>query len=403
MKDPSRTRVTGPLAPYATGFAAELKRRGFTANSASLQQHLVAQLSRWLAAKGLAASELDAAAIERFFAARRAEGRANHRTPRSLGPLIGHLQDLGVVRPAHPLAASSPTEELIERYRRHLDAERGLARGTVVDYVAMVRPFLTSRGPGGELDLGGLSAADVTRFVATEAPRRSPASAQLMATALRSLLRFLDLEGLTASSLADAVPSVAVRRLSGLPKALEPGEVERLLGSCDRSTRLGARDFAILTMLARLGLRKAELAALTLDDIDWRAGEIVVRGKGPTRERMPLPADAGAALADYLRGARPQSAGGRALFARDKAPHTPITPGAVGHVVGAAARRAGLGHVNAHRLRHTAATEALRAGAALPEVAQLLRHRRLATTATYAKVDRESLREIARPWPGGGS
>lgn len=403
MRDPSRTRVTGPLAPYAAGLTEALACHGYTPNSAALQMQLVAHLSRWLAAKGRGVDGLDAATIERHFAARRSEGRVNHRSARSAGPLIGHLRELGAVPAAPPVAAEGPVGELTRRYRRHLISERGLAAGTAAGYVAMVGPFLRSRERGGEVDLGGLTAAEVVGFVLAEAPVRSVGSAKLMVCALRSLLRFAHLEGLTASSLAGAVPSVASTRLAGLPKALGRGEVARMLASCDPKVAPGGRDLAILALLARLGLRKSEVAALTLDDVDWRSGEIAVRGKGGSRERMPLPADVGAVLAAYLRDSRPPSAEGRALFTRHKAPHTQITPGAVGHVALAAAGRAGLGRVSAHRLRHTAATETLRAGAALPEVARLLRHRSPQTTAIYAKVDREALREIARPWPTGSA
>ena len=218
--------------------------------------------------------------------------------------------------------------------------------------------------------------------------------------ALRSLLRFLHLEGVLERSLAGAVPSVYGPRLSGLPKRLEPGQADALLASCDTSTVIGRRDLAILTVLARLGLRAAEVAALSLEDIDWRAGELVVHGKGGRSERLPLPLDVGEAIVGYLRDGRPESAQDRAVFVRVRAPHHRLSPGGVTYVVEAAARRAGLGQIHAHRLRHTAASEMMRAGATLPEVGQVLRHRRAASPAIYAKVDREALRQIERLWPG---
>jgi len=196
------------------------------------------------------------------------------------------------------------------------------------------------------------------------------------------------------------VPSVASRRLVGLPKGLDPDQVRHLLASCDDSTRRGCRDIAILTMLVRLGMRSGEVAKLRLDDIDWRAGEIIVRGKANCIERVPLPADVGRALAEYLRRGRPASAQGRTVFVRIKAPHRHLSSSAVSNVVADAAQRAGLGRIHAHRLRHTAAMQMLRAGASLPEIGQLLRHRRALTTAIYAKVDRDALRTIARAWPG---
>jgi len=232
-------------------------------------------------------------------------------------------------------------------------------------------------------------------------PGRSRGSAKLLVTALRSLLGFLHVEGMLAESLVGAVPSVAGWRLAGLPRGLEPAQARRLLASCDRRTTAGRRDFAILTLLLRLGLRRGEVARLELGDIDWRAGEIAIRGKGSRQERLPLPADVGEAVAGYLRRGRPASAQGRCVFVRVKAPHLPLTPAGVTQVVVSAGKRSGLGEIAAHRLRHTAATEMLRAGATLPEVGQVLRHRSLLTTAIYAKVDREALRTIARAWIGG--
>jgi len=238
-------------------------------------------------------------------------------------------------------------------------------------------------------------------FVVDRCPSQSRSPAKLTATALRSFLSFLYVEGMTERSLVAAVPSVAGWRLAGLPKGLEPKELRSLLTSCDRRTQQGRRDFAILTVLARLGLRAGEVAALLLDDIDWRAGTLVVRGKGNIIESLPLPPDVGEAVVAYLRRGRPGSAKGRPVFVRVKAPHRALSSGGVTQVVAAAARRAGLGQIHAHRLRHTVATQMLQAGASLTEVGQLLRHRRVLTTAIYAKVNREALRMIARPWPGG--
>ena len=193
-------------------------------------------------------------------------------------------------------------------------------------------------------------------------------------------------------------------RLAGLPKALEPAQVAALLASCDPDIAAGRRDFAMLTMLARLGLRAGEVAALTLEDIDWRAGEITVCGKGNRAGRLPLPADAGEAIAAYLRDGRPAPfEGDRRVFLRVRAPHRGLTTGGVTEAVFSAGRRAGIGPVHAHRLRHSAATAMLRAGAPLTEIGQVLRHRRLLSTAIYAKTDLTALRTLARPWPAGGA
>jgi site-specific recombinase XerD len=401
MGDPLRVRVAGPLQEYAPGFAAELARLGYTAGSASVQMLTVAHLSRWLAAEGLDAAGLTPAVAERFLADRRAAGYTRHLSPRALAPLLGLLRRLGAV-PVPPLAGpGTAAEVLLGRYRAYLAGERGLAAGTISHYVAGARLFL-DRAAGA--DLGGLpdlAAAGVSGFVAAECRGRGTGSAKMLVTALRSLLRFLFADGLLAADLAGAVPAVAGWRAAGLPRALPAGHVAALLACCDRETPAGRRDFAVLMLLARLGLRACEVAALGLDDIGWRAGEIVIRGKGRRDERMPLPADVGEALAGYLRGGRPAGAGSRAVFVRALAPAGPLSAGAVKAVVRRACRRAGLAEAGAHRLRHTAAVQMLRAGSPLAEIGQVLRHRSAATTAIYAKVDHAALAALALPWPGG--
>ena len=400
-----KVRIAGPLVPFAAGFSGELARLGYTALSARLQLQLMAHVSRWLASERLDAAALTPAVVERFLVARRAAGYANHRTAKSLAPLLGYLQAAGAAPPPPPEVASTPLEALLERYRHYLLAERGLSSGTVCGYVQVVRPFLAGRAGAEGLDLERLTASDVSAYVvaACREPRGRGGSARLMVTGLRSLLGFLHLEGIIEESLSEAVPMVAGWRLAGLPRALEPGQVRLLLASCDRGTVRGRRDFAILTLLARLGLRRGEVANLQLGQIEWRAGALVIEGKGSRRERLPLPADVGEAVAAYLRRGRPRRAEGRSVFVRVKAPQRALTPGGVTNVVIASGRRTGLGDVTAHRLRHSVATELLRAGAPLEEIGQLLRHRRPLTTAIYAKVDREALRSLARPWPGGAA
>jgi integrase/recombinase XerD len=403
MTDPSRVRVSGPLESYACGFAVELSGQGYAPVSARLQLHLVAHLSRWLAGEELDAAALTQPVVEAFLAARRAAGYTRFRSVDALVPLLSYLRGLGAAPRAPVVVAVGPVEVLLERYRRYLLVERGLAGETVRGYVKMVRPFLAGRVGCGGLDLEHLSAGDVSAFLVGVSLEGRGGSVKLIVTALRSLLGFLHVEGVLEESLSGSVPSVACWRLAGLPSALEADEVRRLLAGCDRRTANGRRDFAIVTLLVRLGLRSSEVAVLELDDVDWWAGEILVRGKGDRRERLPLVVDAGQAIAAYLRRGRPSSAQGRCVFVRVRAPHRALTPLGVSQVVSAAARRAGLGPIHAHRLRHTAASEMLRAGAPLPEIGQVLRHRRLASTAIYAKVDREALRSLAREWPGGAA
>jgi integrase/recombinase XerD len=401
MREPSRVRVTGPLEPFAGGFIAGLEEAGYRPAAAAGQVRVLAHLSRWMQDKDVFPGGLREPELERFgrehltrFASLRGAG---------IAVVLGYLRDLGVVPAVEPRALTAASE-LLEQYRRYLTAERGLTAGTARGYVDIVRPFVESRVTStGEVELLELSPADVLGFLLAEAERRSRKSAKVLVSALRSLLGFWHVQGLIGRPLAGAVPSVAGWRLAGLPRALDADQVRALVDSCDRSTVAGKRDFAILTMLVRLGMRRGEVAGLRLDDIDWRAGEMVVRGKGQRIERLPLPADVGEAIAVYLRDGRPPGFSGREVFVRIKAPRRPLTGGGVTQVVVSASKRAGLGEVTAHRLRHTAATELLRAEAPLHEIGELLRHRSVLTTAIYAKVDRDRLRELARPWPNGGA
>jgi integrase/recombinase XerD len=395
-------RMTGPLAPHATGLAGELARLGFTEMSARAQLGLAAHLSRWLADSGLGTMALTAPVAEEYLAARRAAGYTAYLTPKALAPLLGYLRELSVAPEAETAAPATRAEALLERYRRYLLAERGLREKVARGYVDSVRPFVASCAAAGGVDLRWLTAGDVTAFLTGESRRLAPKTAQRLATALRSLLRFWHVEGLISGPLDRAVPKVANRR-PGLPRPLDPAQVQALLDSCDRGTAGGRRDLAMMTMLARMGLRAGEVAGLRLDDIDWRRGEITIAGKGNRRDQLPLPADAGEAVADWLRHGRPPTALDRSVFIRIKAPHRGLTAGGVTMAVLAAGQRAGLGTIYAHRLRHSAATAMLAGGGSLAEIGQVLRHRRPATTAAYTKVNIEALRALARPWPGASS
>lgn len=402
MKDPSRVRLSGPLQEFGPGFVGELERQGYSPLGATLQVRLMARVSSWMQAEGLVCGELTGEVVERFLAERRAAGRRDYVTARAIAPLLGYLRELRVVPLASASRPSTRAEMLGERFCRYLTVERGLAKGTVTGYVDAVKPFLAGLDDD-QLDLRDLRAGRVTAFVVARCPGQSRGAAKMTVTALRSLLGFLHVEGMITESLLGAVPSVASWRLSGLPRFLEPDHAQALLDSCDQQTGTGRRDLAILTLLLRLGLRAGEVAGLSLEDVDWRAGELVVVGKGRRAERLPLPVDVGEAITVYLCDGRPEGALDRAVFVRVKAPHQRLTTGGVTQVVVAAGRRAGLGQIHAHRLRHTAATAMLRAGAPLHEIGQVLRHREPLSTAIYAKVDRTALRSLARAWPGAGS
>jgi len=400
MKEALRARVSGPLQPFVRGFVSALAEQGVAPGTAVLLVNLLAHLSRWLVAEGLSPEDLTPVVLERFMTERRAV-YTHHVTPRALVPLMGYLRELGVAPSAPaPPAPATPLEKLLDRYQRYLLGERGLSCEVVEFRIRIAREFLAGRSDDTELGLTTLSSADVSGFVLAASRRWSRGQAKLTVVALRSLLRFLVLEGHVAPALSGAVPAVASRRHSGMPRALEPGQVELLLGSCDRGRATGRRDFAILMLLARLGLRRGEVARLALEDIDWRAGEVAVRGKGSRLDRLPLPTAVGEALAGYLSDGRPTtSRPNRYVFLGSRGPHRAMTPHAVSAVVASSAQRCGLARFGSHRLRHTVATEMLRAGAPLEEIGQLLRHRSSMSTAIYAKVDHGRLQALAREWP----
>jgi site-specific recombinase XerD len=362
----------------------------------------MADLSRWTVAQGLRLGDLSPDQVERYLAVLWA-GRKRVPTMRTLRPMVDWLRAQHVIPPAGEPEPPGPLDELLGRYRVWLLDERGLAARTVGRYQATALQFLQQRRSttGGATGVEGLSGADVSTFLLGECSRGlAVGSAKGVVGALRSLLRFLHVQGLTPGALSAAVPPVAGWHDTALPPTLSASDVNALLASCDRSQPTGLRDFAILTMLARLGLRAGEIAGLELDDVDWRAGEVVIRGKSRRDDRLPLPAEVGEALSAYLSGGRPRVES-RTLFLTRYAPLRKMHPNTVSRTVMFACQRAGLPPVRAHRLRHALATEMLRQGVALVEISQVLRHRDLATTAVYAKVDRTVLRQVARPWPGG--
>lgn len=398
MDRASRVRVRGPLAPYASGFRERLLGWDYSPASAATHLVLMAQLSRWLEAQRVSPLELTPERVQEFLSANRAQGHRFPKSSRGSELLVNFLRAEGAV-PAAPAPVLSPTDEVLERFRSYLLSERGLCAGTVYNHVHAARLFLGSVTFEGFDGLDQLSASDINGFILDESARRGVASTKCLVTGLRSLLRFLHVEGVTATSLVGAAPTVSGWAMTWLPRSVDPGSVQGLLASCDRRTAKGRRDYAVLVVLARLGMRVGEVAALTLDDIDWRNGELIVRGKGNRLERLPLPADVGKALAAYIKQGRPKSER-RELFLRVPAPHRGLTNGGLIVIVQSACRRAGLAPIAAHRLRHMVASELLAAGAGLPEIGQILRHRSMASTAIYTKVDTARLAELARPWPG---
>lgn len=392
--------MTGPLAAFEMAYREELRRRGYTARSAVGEVRQVARFSRWLEAGGVSVTEVSEARVDEFMVWQRAQGRyRSHWSRPGLRCLLEVLRKLGVLAAEEPAAPCSPTDVLLARFERYLVAERGLAAGTVALYSARARRLVD--GLPADRELSDLAAGDVTTAVLREAESVSVSAAQNFVNGVRAFLRFCFIDGLIGSDLSQAALLVRGRASSSLPRGISSTDARALLCSCDRRRPLGRRDYAIIITLLRLGLRRSELAGLTLDDIDWRAGELVVRGKAAREDRLPLPADVGGAIASYLRHGRPPS-DRREVFLRSKAPYEPIASATVASTVRRACRRAGVPEVGSHRLRHTAACEMVKANVPLVRIGQVLRHRSLQSTARYARVDVERLRLLAAPWPTEG-
>jgi len=357
----SRVRVLGPLAPFVAAFAAKLRDAGYTALSAVNQTRLVAHLSRWLEANGLGVGDLTDARIQAFLQSRRARGCTWSITREALRPLLELLRELEALPPPEIPVADSPVDVILARFRRYLLEERGLAATTADAYVYRARRFVVGCAPTGQLD--NVSTDDVTRAVLAESGSLSVGAAQHFIAALRSFLRFCRMEGLVAADLSAAALRVTGRRRSTLPQGISSSDARALLSSCDRRTAVGRRDYAVILTLLRLGLRGSEVAALDLDDVDWRAAEIVVLGKGHRYSRLPLPADVGEAIAQYLQHGRPKTTS-RRVFVSAQAPLMAIGRGGVGSIVRRACVRAGLAEVGTHRLRHSVPLRARWSGVA---------------------------------------
>jgi site-specific recombinase XerD len=397
----STRRKAGLLGPQVEGYRDWLTQRGYTPGTVRNMLKDLGQVGVWLAGAGLEASQFNQERASEFLAARRASGRRRVPGPRAMVPLLSYLRDAGVVAAEQP--SVTPLGALLGQYRSWMIRERGLAATTVLRYENTARRFLQEQASADEVFApAALTGADINAFLLRECGRVSAGSAKGRVAELRSILRFLYVEGITAVPLGTAVPPVGGWRFATLPPpTMTAADVQRLLDCCDRSRALGIRNFAIMTLIARLGLRSIEVARLQLDDVDWRAGELVVRGKGRRHDRLPLPAQVGEALVAYLSCGRNPD-GARHLFLTCRAPRGPIRADLVGDVVERACARAGLAPVGPHRLRHALAGEMLRRGAGLVAISQVLRHQDLATTALYAKVDLDTLRHVAQPWPGTG-
>lgn len=394
----TQVRVTGPLAPFAALYKEKLGQVGYTPLSVVNELRQFAHFSRWVESRGVGLERLDSEAVAQFVAVRRVEVGGKATSSASLALLLDSLREAGVVaeEPAPPEASGA--EAVLARFERYLLAERGITAQTAGAYVLRARRFVAGQASGG--DLGSLQARDVTAAVLAESARVSVGGVQMLVASLRAFLRFCFLEGLTETDLSAAALAMTGRRRSSLPRGVSASQAAALLGSCDRRSSVGRRDYAVILVLLRLGLRASEVAALVLDDVDWRAGELVVHGKGNSLEQLPLPADVGEAIAGYLARGRPHSPC-RELFLRSAAPVEGLGRGGISFIVRRACRRAGITPFGAHRLRHGLACQMVAAGVSVPEIGAVLRHRSVISTANYARVDIEHLREVALSWPGG--
>ena len=393
----------GLFGAYVDVFAKQLSAEGYARASSRYALQVVADLGHWLSERGIVVPQLTTKHLERYL-----DCRSSHRHRRSgdsaiLRRLFALLVEQGIVA-QEPERERTPAERLAQEFRCYLEEERGLAPATVVTYLEFTTRLLAHCFADGEPRLDDLGAGDVVGFVQREAARLHCAKrAKLVTTAVRAFLQYARYRGLITIDLRSSVPTVASWSMASLPKGLSSDEVECLLSHCDRETALGRRNWAILLLLARLGLRAGEVVALLFEDLDWEAGEISIRASGTRTDRLPIPQDVGAALAEYLHHSRP-ACSSRRVFIRIRAPHRGfLSSAAIGTIVRRALAKAGLSpaHKGAHLLRHSVATRMLRQGASLTEIGEILRHRNPQTTMIYAKVDLDLLRPLALPWPGG--
>jgi site-specific recombinase XerD len=392
-----------PLGPYLDRLAQHFADSGYRCLYSRRQLQLAAEFGQWLERRRVPFAKIESEHTNGFLR-QRYRSKARHFGDRAFfKPLRDILIRDGVIVPAGQ-AAKSPVEKLMDEFRLYLRQERRLAATTTDRYAAFVEDWLTDRFGDGSANLSAVTAAETVGYVRRRAPTMARKTAKLMVSALRSFLGYARYRGYTKLDLAIGIPPVADWTRTSIPRGLPTQDVRRVLQHCNRRRPTGRRDYAILLLLARLGLRACEIAELTLDDIDWKNGLVTVHGKGDVHQ-LPLPADVGKAIATYLRSGRPTSQS-RKIFLRGVAPVMPFKrPGSIGTVVTHALRRARINSARkgSHQFRHTLATEMLRRGASLAEIGELLRHRNVQTTTIYAKVDLTALRTLAVPWPGGGA
>ncbi len=394
----------GPLATQIAAFARHARAEGYTRQSRYRRVLLAAGFSQWLGQQAVRLRRVSSEHPKRYLRSRARRVQVHNGDAAGLRQFLGFLRQHGVI-PAESVSPRrlTPIEREARAFEDYLHNERALTRATCVNYVPFIRDFLTDRFGHGPVALSRLCAGDVVRFVQRQAPKLHLKRAKLLTSAMRSFLRYARYRGEVTLDLAAAVPIVANWSMPSIPRAIGEDQIRQLLASIDRRTAIGRRDYAIVLLLARLGLRAGEVAFLGLEDIDWAAGHVSIRGKRGQRTALPLPGDVGRAIAAYLRHGRPPSTS-RRVFLRGKAPIGGFaSQGGIGSLIRHALQRAGIQAptTGAHQFRHALATQMLRHGASLTEIGEVLRHRSPQTTTIYDKVDLKALRTLALPWPGG--
>jgi len=393
------------LDPYIESFESGLRARSYAAGTIKSYRALIRHLAMMMEAGGVAPSLLTVERAAELVRGEERKAREPHKYANIARRFVAHLIDLGVTSAPPPTPRQIAREKLRQGYEDYLHRQRGLSRRTIFHSWRFADRFLDYRFSGADIDLGATSAGDVIAFLQMLTSKKKPFRDKTPATHLRNFFRYLFKCSLTSSNLALCIPSVAKRYDARLPRHIAPDQVEAVLAAVRANPKHGRRDFAMVLLLARLGLRAAEVIAIQLDDIDWRAGELLVRGKGQRHDRLPIPPDVGEALTAYIRHDRVSTL--RALFVTQRAPHAPFKDGQmVNAILKEAFATAGVTppnpYVGSHVLRHSLATNMVRKGASLAEVGDMLRHRSRASTMIYAKLDIDGLRSIAQPWPVAG-
>lgn len=392
----------GPLGSHIDAYASRLLEQGFSAERARDKIRLISDFGTWLGRQELGVNDVDSQTVKRYLANQKGHIHPGRGAFSALQALLNLLYEKGIDNEARVPEATDPRRCTEKDFERYLSQERGLSVATAENYLPFARQLLRERFGDGPIDFAKLRPRDITGFIQRHAHDHSPARSGVMVAALRAFLRHLQHRRQIMTDLAACVPSVANWSHVTLPKSLKPDQVVQVLKYCDRERATGRRDYAILLLLARLGLRAGEVAALTLDDVDWKEGNLTLRGKGGQEAKLPLPMEVGEAIVAYLRNGRPRCES-RRLFIRECAPRAGFANGAVGKLVMRALTRARVDspRKGAHLFRHTLATGMLQHGASLSEIGTILRHQHPSTTMIYANVDLLALRRLAHAWPGG--